>query len=55
MPPDRLEEDTGLARGSRISKGPVIAAAVTVPPTPVVDDEDEDELRPSKKPRRQPA
>jgi hypothetical protein len=46
MLPDHLEEDTGPAPGSRSSRGPDIAAAVTVPPAPVVDDDDEDELHP---------
>jgi hypothetical protein len=54
MSPNHLEEDTGLAPDSGSSRGPDIAAAVTVPPAPVVDDDDEDELRPSKKTRCRP-
>jgi hypothetical protein len=54
MSPDHLEEDTGPAPGSGSSRGPDIVAAVTVPPAPVVDEDDEDELRPSKKQRDRP-
>jgi hypothetical protein len=51
---DHREEGTGPAPGSGSNRGPDIAAAVTVPKAPVVDDDDEDELRPSTKPRVQP-
>jgi hypothetical protein len=49
-----LEEGTGPGMGSGSSRGPDIAAAVTVPPAPVVDGDAENELRPSKKPRGLP-
>jgi hypothetical protein len=54
MSPDHLEEDTGSTPGSGSSRGADIAAAVTVPQALVVDDDDEDELRPSKKSRGRP-
>jgi hypothetical protein len=54
MSPDHPAEDTGPASGSGRSSGPEISAAVTVPPAPVVDDGDEDELRPAKKQRGGP-
>jgi hypothetical protein len=52
--PDHLEEDSGPASGSGSIRDPDIAAALTVPPAPVVDDDDEDELRQSKKSRGRP-